>query len=62
MAVVCPQPLLHFAENALAAIVDGNDVSRAFGPDEFFLLRSELIERKFRNSGGDAWVFPRLHH
>src|SRR3984893_6856053 len=60
--LVCPQPLLDLAEYALAAIVDGDDVSRAFGPDESFFFRSELLEREFRDGGGDARVFPRLHY
>src|SRR5205809_5792165 len=59
---VQPQPPLNFAEHPLAAIVDGDDVSRPFGPYELFFRRAYFVESEFRNTRRDARIIARLNY
>jgi len=59
---VQPQPPLNFAEHSLAAVVDGDDVSRPFGPYELFFRRAYFVESEFRNTRRDARIFARLNY
>ena len=59
---VQPQPPLNFAEHPLAAVVDGDDVSRPFGPYELFFCRTKLLECEFCNTRRDTGIFARLNY
>ena len=56
-----PQPFLDLAEHPLSTVVDGDDVSRSFGPYELFFRRANPGERKFSNRRRDTGVFTRLY-
>ena len=50
MAIMRVQPALYFGENALATVIDRDDVSRSFGDHQFFVARSQLVQRKLADT------------
>jgi hypothetical protein len=52
-------PIHDFGKYTFPTVVDGYDVAATFRPDEFFLGRSESLQRELTDGGRHPGIFAR---
>src|SRR6185312_6099232 len=56
--IMSAQPGGYFGEDALAAVIHRDDVTRSLGPHQFLVARTEIPDRKLPHLGSDPRVLP----